>query len=137
VAVTGQGSPEQVHALDVTDGLLPILGVTPMLDRWFNRVDAGPGAADTVMLDYGYWQRRFGAGRAIVGRTITLDGQARQVIGVSPQQFRFLDGEQPALFLPIQFDRNRCDPTLSFPQNALQSLRVFSPWFRAKGKLRS
>ena len=107
VAVTGQGNPEQVHTLDVTDGVFPILGVSPMLGRWFNRTDDAPGAADTVILDYGYWQRRFGSDRSIVGRTITVDGKARQVIGVMPQQFRFLDGDQPGLFLPIQLDRNK------------------------------
>lgn len=107
VALTGQGSPEQVRALDVTDGVLPILGVAPMLGRWFLRADTTPGAPDTVMLDYGYWQRRFGGDRSIVGRPITVAGTPRQVIGVMPQNFRFLDGEQPALFLPLQFDRNK------------------------------
>jgi predicted permease len=107
VAVTGQGSPEQVHALDVTDGVLPILGVAPMHGRWFSRADVTPGAPDTVMLDYGYWQRRFSSDRSIVGRVITVDGKPRQVIGVMPQNFRFLDGEEPALFLPLQFDRNK------------------------------
>jgi predicted permease len=107
VALTGQGSPEQVHALDVTDGVLPILGVAPMLGRWFSRVDVAPGAADTVMLDYGYWQRRFSSDRSIVGRAITVDGKQRLVIGVMPRSFRFLDGEQPALLLPLQFDRNK------------------------------
>ena len=91
VAVTGQGNAEQVQALDVTDGVLPILGVPPLLGRWFNRSDVKPGAADTVMLSYGYWKRRFGGDRGVVGRTITLDGKARQVIGVMPRQFRFLD----------------------------------------------
>jgi predicted permease len=107
VAVTGQGNPEQVHALDVTDGLLPILGVEPMLGRWFNQADVKPGAADTVMLGYGYWQGRFESNRSIVGKTITVDGKARTVIGVMPRKFRFLDGEPPSLFLPIRFDRNK------------------------------
>ncbi len=107
VAVTKQGNPEQVQALDVTDGVLPVLGVTPMLGRWFNRADVTPNAAETVMLAYGYWQRRFGSDRSIVGKTITVDGKARQVIGVMPQHFRFLDGEQPELFFPLQFDRNK------------------------------
>jgi predicted permease len=107
VSVTGQGNPEQVHALDITDGVLPILGVTPMLGRWFSRSDAQPGSPDTAMLDYGYWQSRFGADRSIVGHAIKVDGKPRQVIGVMPREFRFLDGDQPALFLPIQFDRNK------------------------------
>ena len=107
VAVTGQGNPEQVPALVVTDGVLPTLGVAPMLGRWFSRADDTPGAADTVMLDYGYWQRRFGGDRSIVGRAITVDGKLRQVIGVMPRNFRFLNDEQPALILPLQLDRNK------------------------------
>ena len=107
VAVTGQGNPEQVPALDVTDGVLPTLGVAPMLGRWFNRADDTPGGPDTVMLDYGYWQRRFGGDRSIVGRAITINGKPREVIGVMPRNFRFLDREQPALILPLPFDRNK------------------------------
>ena len=107
VAVTGQGDPEQVPALDVTDGVLPTLGVAPVLGRWFSRADDMPGAPATVMLNYGYWQRRFGGDRSIVGRAITVDGKLRQVIGVMPRKFRFLDREQPALILPLQFDRNK------------------------------
>ena len=107
VAVTGQGSPEQVQSLLVTDGVLPILGVRPMLGRWFSRADDAPGAQDSVMMSYGYWQRRFSGDRSIVGRAITVDGKQRQVIGVMPQHFRFLDGDQPALFMPLQFDRNK------------------------------
>jgi len=107
VAVTGQGNPEQVPALVATDGVLPTLGVAPMIGRWFSRADDTPGAADTVMLDYGYWQRRFGSDRSIVGRAITVDGKLRQVIGVMPRNFRFLDAEQPSLILPLQLDRNK------------------------------
>ncbi len=107
VSVTGQGNPEQVQALDVTDGVLPILGLTPFLGRWFNRVDDSPGGPDTVMLSYDYWQRRLGSDRSIVGRTIRVDGKARQVIGVMPKEFRFLDWEQPALFLPLRLDRGK------------------------------
>lgn len=107
VSVTGQGNPEQMQALDVTDGVLPILGLTPVLGRWFNRVDDTPSGPDTVMLSYAYWQSRFGSNRSIVGQTIRVDGKARQVIGVMPKQFRFLDWEQPALFLPLRLDRNK------------------------------
>lgn len=107
VSVTGQGNPEQVQALNVTDGVLPILGLKPLLGRWFNRVDDSPGGPETAMLSYDYWQSRFGSDRSIVGRTIRVDGKARQVIGVMPKQFRFLDWEQPALFLPLRLDRSK------------------------------
>jgi predicted permease len=107
VSVTGQGNPEQVHALDLTDGVLAILGVPPMLGRWFSRADGVPGSPETAILDYGYWQNRFGSDRSIIGRTIRVDGKPRQIIGVMPREFRFLGGDQPALYLPFQFDRGK------------------------------
>jgi predicted permease len=107
VSVTGRGNPEQVQALDLTDGVLPILGVTPLLGRWFNRVDDNPSSPETVMLSYDYWQSRFGADRSIVGQTIQVNGKARQVIGVMSKGFRFLDWEQPSLFLPLRLDRSK------------------------------
>ncbi|HLV96799.1 MAG TPA: ABC transporter permease [Candidatus Acidoferrales bacterium] len=107
VSVTGVAEPEQVDALDVTDGTLPILGIPPMLGRWFNQADDKPGSPDTVMLTYGYWRRKFGADRSIIGRNLTIDGKPRQIIGVLPQRFRFLDRDDLALLLPLQFDRNK------------------------------
>ena len=107
VSVTGHGNPEQVQALDVTDGVLPVLGLPPLLGRWFNRTDDSPSGPDTVMLSYDYWQNRFGSDPSIVGQSIRVDGKARQVIGVMPKQFRFLDWEQPSLFLPLRLDRSK------------------------------
>ncbi len=107
VNVTGVGEPEQVRALDVTDGTLPLLGVPPMLGRWFSRTDDSPGSPDTVMLTYGYWQRKFGGDPLVLGRSVTVDGKPRQVIGVMPQRFNFMDQEDPPLILPFQFDRNK------------------------------
>ena len=108
VNVTGRGTPEQVQGVDVTDGLIPVLGIAPMLGRTFTRADAAPGAPQTVLLSYGYWQRHFSGDRSVVGRPIMIDGKIRQVIGVMPQNFRFLDWTiQPALYLPLQLDRNK------------------------------
>ena len=105
VSVTGQGEPERVQALDVTDGVLPILGLKPVLGRWFSRAEDSPSGPDTIMLSYDYWRSRFGADRSILGRSIRVDGKARQVIGVMPKEFRFLDWEQPKIFLPLRLDR--------------------------------
>lgn len=108
VSVTGQGSPERVSAVDVTDGLFPVLGIAPIPGRTFSRADAAPGAAQTVVLGYGYWQRHFGGDRSVIGRTLTADGKIRQIIGVMPRNFHFLDWTiQPGMYLPLQFDRNK------------------------------
>jgi predicted permease len=107
VSVTGIGEPEQVPALNVTDGTLPILGVQPMLGRIFRREDDLPGAPQTVLLTYGYWRGKFGGNPAAVGQTLVVDGKARQIIGVLPKGFHFLDQVDPALIAPFQFDRNK------------------------------
>jgi predicted permease len=108
VNVTGQGNPEQVQAVEVSDGVLPLFAVAPMLGRTFSRADDTPTAAQTAVLSYGYWQRHFGSDRTIVGRSMNIDGKLRQIIGVMPQSFRFLDWTiQPVLYLPLQLDRNK------------------------------
>jgi predicted permease len=105
--VTGRGNPEVVPVLDVTEGVLPILGLKPYLGRWFRSDDTAPHGPDTVMVSYSYWQSHLGGDPAAVGRTIRVDGKSRQIIGVMPKEFRFLDYEPAALFLPLVFDRNK------------------------------
>jgi predicted permease len=108
VSVTGLAQPEQVSAVDVTDGTLPILGVPPMLGRFFTRADDSPGSPLTAILDYGYWTSKFGADPSVIGRNITVDGQPREVIGVMPQSFRFLmEQQEPEIFLPLQLNREK------------------------------
>ena len=63
VNITGFGQPEHASGLLVTDGILPVLGVKPLVGRSFRRADDAPGSAATVMLTYGYWQRKFGGSR--------------------------------------------------------------------------
>src|SRR5271156_439906 len=105
--VTGDGKPEHVPGLDVTDGTLPLLGVTPVLGRLFNRKDDSAGAPQTVVLSYGYWQRKFGGASSVIGRSLTVGGKPREIIGVLPQGFHLLDQPDVAIFLPFQWDRNK------------------------------
>jgi predicted permease len=102
--VTGLAQPEHVAGMDVSDGLLPMLGVRPLLGRSFTRADDSPGSVETVMLTYGYWTHKFGGDRSVIGKTISVDGELRQIIGVLPQEFRF-GGADLALLIPLQFDR--------------------------------
>jgi predicted permease len=104
-SMTGGAQPEQVHGLLVTDGTLPLLGVQPVSGRLFTRQDDQPKAPKTVVLTYGYWQRHFGGG-SVVGRTVTLDGQAREIIGVLPKDFHFLDENNLDLIMPMQLNRS-------------------------------
>jgi predicted permease len=58
------------------------------------------------MLSYGYWQRRFGGDRSVVGRTIVVDSQARTIVGVMPRGFRVVDHDFDIL-APFAFDRGK------------------------------
>ncbi|MEA2263752.1 MAG: hypothetical protein QOJ51_6577, partial [Acidobacteriaceae bacterium] len=59
-----------------------------------------------VMLSYGYWQRRFGGDRSVIGRSIEVDSQPRQIVGVMPQGFRLVNADFD-LLVPLGFDRNQ------------------------------
>jgi putative ABC transport system permease protein len=106
VTVTGLAEPEQVRSLSVTYGTLQALAVPPAIGRWFSREDDTSGSPRTVMLMHGYWQRRFGGDRTVVGRPITIDAQPHTVIGIMPASFQFLDVNAD-LILPQRFDRSR------------------------------
>ncbi|HXN30130.1 MAG TPA: ABC transporter permease [Candidatus Acidoferrales bacterium] len=107
LSVTGAGEPEQVRGLDVSDGTLPMLGVKPALGRLFTREDDSPSAPDTVLLSYGYWRQKFGGATSVIGRSITVDGKPREIIGVLPQGFHFLDYEDASLVVPFKWDRSK------------------------------
>ncbi len=106
-SVTGTGEPQQVHGLNVTDGTLPLLGVVPALGRLFTREDDSPEAPDTVLISYGYWREKFGGDASVIGRSITVDGKPREIIGVLPKGFQFLDDQDIAIVAPLKWDRSK------------------------------
>lgn len=104
VSVTGLAEPEQVDAMMVTHQTLPLIGVRPFLGRAFTEEDDSPGTAETVILGNGYWKSRFAGDPGVLGRTVTINGVSREVIGVMAPDFRFLRFD-PAVYLPFRFDR--------------------------------
>ena len=104
--VKGFAGVEEVPCLAMTSEILPMLGIKPALGRWFSEKDDAPGSAPTMVLMQGWWQQRFGGDRSVIGRHITVDGTSREVIGVMPANFRFLD-QDAAFLLPLQLDRNK------------------------------
>jgi hypothetical protein len=58
------------------------------------------------MLGYGYWQRRFGGDRSVIGRTVTVDARPREIVGVTPRGFRIANDEADVI-MPLAFDRRR------------------------------
>ena len=90
-SVTGLGEPEQLPAAIVTGQLLPAFGVPPLLGRWIAESDEAIDAPPVTVLSYGYWQRRFGGDRNVIGKSITINGLSAQIVGVMPKGFRLGD----------------------------------------------
>ncbi len=105
-SVTGTGEPQNVRGMVVTVGTLPILGVHPVVGRLFSQQDDTPGAPDTVLISYAYWQQKFGGSASAIGRSIVVSAKPREVVGVLPRDFHFLDEADPALIFPMQWDRS-------------------------------
>jgi putative ABC transport system permease protein len=87
--LTGVDTPERVLGLKVTQNLLPMLGVQPLLGRLFVEGEDRVGAELEVILSYNLWQRRFSGDPNIVGKTVLLDGNSYAIVGVMPRGFRF------------------------------------------------
>ena len=104
VSITEGGEPERVQALWVTQGLLPILQVTPLLGRSFTKEDDSPGSPRRAILTHRYWQSRFGGARSVIGRLLNVDGRPCEVIGILPPSFKFLRTDT-AVLLPLQLNR--------------------------------
>jgi predicted permease len=122
VSVTGAGQPEHVQGMDVTDATLSLLGVKPVLGRLFTRRDDAPNVAKTVVISYGYWQRRLGGSQSVIGRSLTIGGNSHEIIGVLPKDFQFLDEGDVELFMPMQWDRSKIKLG-NFSWNAIARLK--------------
>jgi len=85
--VTGQGEPELVSGLRVSNGYFRMLGVSPALGRDFKAEEDRPDTRFVVMISHAFWQRRFGSDPNIIGKPITLSGQTFTIVGVAPHGF--------------------------------------------------
>ncbi|HEY1656744.1 MAG TPA: ABC transporter permease [Candidatus Sulfotelmatobacter sp.] len=102
--VTGVAQPEEVSTGVISDGILETLEIPPSLGRWFSEADQDPRGGKTVMLSYGYWKRRFGGDHGVIGRTLQVDAQPREIVGVMPRGFRMVDQDFD-LLIPMAIDR--------------------------------
>jgi predicted permease len=106
---TGQGDPERVGVVRVSSNLLPVLGAYPAVGRLLTSDEDSPGGPAVAVLTDGFWARRFGRDPRMIGKSILINGQTYEVVGILPQRFSLprevlplLDGtEQTEMFLPL------------------------------------
>jgi putative ABC transport system permease protein len=96
---------EHIASVEASPALFRVLGVPPLAGRVFTDEEEQPGHERLAILSYGAWQRRFGARPDVVGRTIELDGQPFEVVGVMPQTFEFPAGDHDVeVWSPLTLD---------------------------------
>jgi predicted permease len=109
------GEPEQVMAYVVTPNVFDLLGTAPAIGRGFGGDDGTLGAPRVMLLSHSLWTRRFGGDPAVVGRTVTVAGFPRTIVGVMPADVRFPDAplgflREPAdLWIPTTWESSRGD----------------------------
>ena len=103
-ALTGEGEPEELASVRVSANMFRLLGVSPAMGRGFLPEDETSGRDRIVVLSHGFWAGRMGADPKAVGKTLTLDGEPYQIVGVMPDEFRFPDDASVALWNPLAFD---------------------------------
>jgi predicted permease len=117
--LTGIGEPDRMRAGFVSAEFFRVLGVAPLLGRDFSSGEDEPAARGVAVLPYGVWARRFGSDPDILGRTLTLNNQPFDVIGVLPRSFEF-PFDDIEVYLPLA-----ATPSLPPPVRDRRALFVF------------
>jgi predicted permease len=124
VVLTGGDESERVMREFVSANLFPLLGVAPALGRTISSDDE-QRRTRVVVLSHGLWQRRFGAALDAIGKTLEIDGQKSQVIGVMPANFYF-PTKDTQLWEPV---------TSHWYWDLVRAERFIDPW-RVVGRLK-
>jgi hypothetical protein len=97
----GGAQPATVVGAKSTAHFFDVLGVRPLIGRTFSPHEDDVGAPKVVLLSYGFWQTQFGGDRAVIGRSIILDGSSATIVGVLPESFLFARQGAAQIWVPI------------------------------------
>src|SRR5271157_901434 len=114
-------TPRRINCYSVAANFLQTFGITPLLGGDFSPENDRPHAPTVALLSYGFWQRAFGGDVKVLGRTLTLDDEPAQVIGVLPQSFEMPQLGDIDVMLPA-----RLDASLPRSANSSSFLRTFA-----------
>src|SRR4028119_442011 len=98
--LTGNNESERLTGVKVSTNLFTLLRMNPAQGRGFVADEGRPGNNRVVIVSHGLWQRRFGGDPALLGKSMTLDGDAHTVVGIMPEHSSFPQN----MGLPAYFD---------------------------------
>jgi len=104
--VTNQNQQQEVSGVYVSGGYFSALGVSAVLGRALQSSDDQPGAQPVCVIGYGLWRRLYGQSADTLGRTIRVNGNEFQIVGVLPRSFFGVEiGSMPEIFMPLEMER--------------------------------
>lgn len=102
--LSGIGEPLRLEGARMSSEVLPMLGIAPLIGRFFTEEEDREGAPLTVMLSYGLWQTAFGGEAGVLGRKVLLNDIPAVVVGVMPADFHFPNREAE-FWIPLQLSK--------------------------------
>ena len=105
----GGSEPQRMGSAFVTQSVIPLLQVPPLIGRSFTEAEDAPKGPNVVIISEGLWRSRFGADGGVLGRTIDVNGRTWEIIGVMPTRFRFPSPETQ-IWIPMRLDANDPSP---------------------------
>jgi len=106
--LTGGTEPEQIQYALASANLFSILGIDPVLGRFFRPEDDSLGGNRVVVISNKLWQRRFALDPKVIGASLTLDGDSYTIVGVLPSKFKFVSFPKEAdVWIPLAQDSAR------------------------------
>jgi putative ABC transport system permease protein len=121
-----ENHPAELQCVMFQAGMLPMLGISPVLGRNFLPEEDAPHGPPVVMISYGLWQGHYGGDRQIIGRQINMDGKLVRVVGVLPQGFQFPTLEAADVVQPMALDpaaQNTLNGGFGIPMRTFARLR--------------
>jgi len=85
--LTGGNRPERIEGARVSSSLFTLFDVKPVLGRVFSADEDGEGKPTTAILSYAFWQRHFGGSQDVIGKSLSLNGNPVEIVGVMPAGF--------------------------------------------------
>ena len=126
------GEVRWAEGLYVSANYFQVLGVQPVLGRAFTDAEDRPGCgAPTAVISYGFWQREFAAAGDVLGRTVTLEGRAFPIVGVTPPGFFGVEvGNRYDVAIPL------CADGLMSQDGRGRAASTSKWWLSAMGRLK-
>jgi putative ABC transport system permease protein len=113
VTVSGRGVPERLRMARVTPSLALVLGVSPVVGRWFAENEGVPGAPPVAILSHGLWTSRYGGNSAVLGQSVNLDGVPATIVGVMPPSYLFPEADTD-VWVPLALSPATASPGYQF-----------------------